>query len=722
MTLSFWRYTHLALAVFSSLFLIFAALTGIILGVDAIQEKIPAYQVQNLETISLAEALPVLQKNYTEITELRIDHRQFVTLQGIDNDGNDVNAYIDPQTGKILGKPQKKSDFIQWTTALHRSLFLHEAGRFFVGFISFLLVIISISGLALLLKRQKSWRYFFNKIVKDYLAQYYHVFLGRIALVPLVLIALTGVYLTLEKTALFESFEPNESNTPTTATFDLKKISLAQVKKIEFPFSDDEEDYFIFELKDRKIEVNQYTNKISNEVLFPITTAIQTLSLDIHTGRTNVLWALVLILTCFGLLYFIYSGFAMTFKRRENRIKNKYSADESTFILLVGSENGSTFRFAIAIQKQLIAQGHKAFISELNAYQVYPKAEHLLVFAATYGLGEATHNASKFSGMLSKIGQKNNVNFTVIGFGSYAYPDFCGFARQLDALLEKQPWASRLLELQTVNDKSAVAFVNWVRLWSDKTQIALATTPSLYNQPPKGLQKMMVLDKTTITSTDPTFILTMRPNERTKFQSGDLLAIYPNNDNIERLYSIGKHNGNIQLSVKLHPEGLGSGLLYHLNPGELLKARIISNENFHLPKKTPQVAFISNGTGIAPFLGMIEENKTKTEIYLYSGFRMETETTKHYQKFATEMMQKKHLKSFQIAYSREQNHCYVMDLIEQDANFFINLLMHEGIIMICGSLTMQQDVEKVLNKFCLANTGTTLEHHKQKGQILTDCY
>ena len=92
MTLSFWRYTHLALAVFSAAFLILASITGVILAVDAIQEKTPSYRVENFEKITLGETLPILKKVYPEITELSVDHNQFVTLEGIDQDVNDVNA------------------------------------------------------------------------------------------------------------------------------------------------------------------------------------------------------------------------------------------------------------------------------------------------------------------------------------------------------------------------------------------------------------------------------------------------------------------------------------------------------------------------------------------------------------------------------------------------------------------------------------------------------
>jgi sulfite reductase (NADPH) flavoprotein alpha-component len=728
MTLSFWRSSHLALALVSSLFLILASLTGIILAVDAVQEKTLPYKVENFDKITLGETLPVLKKSYSEMTELTVDYNQFVTLQAIDQDGNDINAYVDVKTGKKLGTPVKKSEFIQWITSFHRSLFLHEAGRFFVGVISFLLFLIAISGFILVLKRQKGIRNFFSKVIKEYFAQYYHVVLGRLALIPILIIALTGTYLSLERFNFFMDKKEQKENTESIAPAKKSKVVnifkstlLADVKKIEFPFTDDPEEYYIIELKDREIEVNQVTGEVMSEKRSPMTAQFAALSLDLHTGRINAIWALVLALATANILFFIYSGFAMTLKRRSSRIKNKFKAGESKYILLAGSENGSSLRFANAIQKQLNTAGEKAFLTELNSYTVFPKAEHIIIFSSTHGLGDAPSNGRKFISLLQKHNQQQKINFSVVGFGSTAYPDFCGFAREIDGLLEDLNWAERFLDLQTVNDKSAVEFVEWIKLWSVKTRIPLSTTPSLYNHAPKGLQKLMVLDKTAISETEHTFILTLRANMRAKFTSGDLLAIYPANDTRERLYSIGNHSGNIQLVVKLHPNGLGSGFLNELKPGNVIKARIINNHAFHLPKKASKVAFISNGTGIAPFLGMIEQNKKKTETHLYAGFRMETETVTGYKKFASQMMQKQHLKSFHLALSREENHYYVMDLIQRDASFFIDLLENNGVIMICGSLAMQKDVESTLDAL-LVEKNKKLSDYKNKGQLLTDCY
>jgi len=727
MTLSFWRYAHLALALFSSIFLLLASVTGIILAVDAVQEKTLPYKATDFDKITLGETLPILKKEYSEITELSVDYNQFVTLQAIDKDGNDVNAYIDPRTGKALGTPAKKGEFIQWITGFHRSLFLHETGRFFVGVISFCLLLISISGFVLVLKRQRGIRKFFSKVIKEYFAQYYHVVLGRLALIPIFIIALTGTYLSLER---FNFFMGEEKAKPvkTELSAETRKISvfkstlLSDVKKIEFPFTDDPEEYYIIELKDREIEVNQVDGTLLSEKRSPFSVQLSALSLDLHSGRINGIWAVILAIACLNILFFIYSGFAITLKRRSSRIKNKFKANESNYILLVGSENGSSFRFANAIQKQLIGHGKKAFITELNNFSVYPKAEHIIVFSSTHGLGDAPSNGKKFKALLQKQNQEQKIKFSVVGFGSKSYPDFCQFAIEIDQLLAAQNWAERFLDLQTVNDKSAVEFVEWIKLWSAKTGIPLASTPSLYNHIPKGLQKLMVLDKTPISDTEHTFILTLGTSSRTKFASGDLLAIYPANDSRERLYSIGNHSGNVQLVVKLHPNGLGSGFLNNLEIGSTIKARIINNKAFHFPAKAPQIALISNGTGIAPFLGMIEQNKAKKEIHLYSGFRMETPTLLAYKKFAGVMIQKQHLDHFHVALSREAEHIYVMDLIKRDTAFFVDLLKQGGVIMICGSLAMQQDVEIILNELCLKNDTKSLLEYKENGQLLTDCY
>lgn len=735
MTLKIWRYAHLTLAVFSFIILLVAAVTGVVLAVDAVSERSLPYRTENFGDITLAQSLPELKKVYPEIFELSVDYNQFVTLEGFDEEGNDVKSFIHPITGGILGQPIVKSEFVQWNLALHRSLFLKETGRFVVGFFSFLLMLIVISGTVLIIKRQQGISRFFSKISKDFLAQYYHVVAGRILLIPIFVLALTGTYLFMVRFEMIA--KPEIVATQITSIEDIdegkniplkdfpvfKEIYLSEVLKIEFPFAeDDPEEFFKIKLKDREIVVHQLSGDIITETNYAQSAIFERWSLDLHTGRTNIIWAIILGIASLNILFFIYSGFVITFKRMGVKIRNKYNAKNAEYILLVGTENGSSLGFANHIHQQILADGRKSFLTEMDKYEMYPEAKHIIVFTSTYGLGDPPGNAGAFEKLLSKVSQTKKIQFSVVGFGSKAYEDYCAFAIQVDNWLSEQSWAERSLELHTVNDKSPEEFASWAKAWSEKNQVALATAPALYQQKVPGLKKIKVVQTAQMPEGDTIFQVQMKPVSGVKFQSGDLLAIYPAEDNRERFYSISKNGKNIQLVVRLHEFGLGSQYLYQLKSDSILKARIVSNPSFHFPAKASRVILIANGTGIAPYLGMIQENSKKIETHLYCGFRFNNNTSGNFRKFAEEQISKKQLSSYRVSYSREENPAYVMDLIQKDAAFFCDTLAKGGIVMICGALAMQKDVEQVLENVCQENSGISFSVYKSNGQVLSDCY
>ncbi|WP_312355488.1 PepSY domain-containing protein [Empedobacter sp.] len=729
MTLSIWRYAHLSLAILSSAFLVILSITGVILAVDAINEKSPAYKVENFDNITLAQVLPTLREHYFEIIEVKVDHNDFVTIDAMDEDGNSIKSYIDPTTGKKIGEIVPKSDFINWVTALHRSLFLKETGRAIVGVVSFLLMLISISGLILIVKRQQGILNFFTKVNKDSFSQYFHVVTGRWLLIPVLIIALTGTLIFLARLEPLVG-QPKEIEHQVKENLqpkDLKDIEffkntkLSSVEKIEFPFiPDDEAEPFIVHLRKKSVSVNQVNGTIISESLNPYSAIVEKFNIDLHTGRTNVIWAAILGIASLNILFFIWSGFVITFKRTKTKIgKNKYKANEAEIILLVGSENGATVGFASKIQEQFLANGKKSFIAQMNQYEIYPKAKQLIIFTSTYGIGDAPANAKKFEQLITQFPQNQSIEFSVVGFGSRAYSDYCGYAVKVDKWLNDQKWATQLLDLKTVNDKSPEEFTNWVIAYKETTDIPLATTPAMYVGKALELKNVKVISTTKITQEDATFKVILDVKE--KFKSGDLLAIYPESDHKERLYSVGKVDNKLQLIVKLHEFGLGSQYLYNLVQNSTIKARIVKNKAFRFPKAS-KVVMIANGTGIAPFLGMIDENSKNIETHLYCGFRHDNETTKSYQEFATKQIFTNHLSQFHIAFSREENKQYVMDLVNRDAKFFAETLQNGGILMICGALTMQHDVEKVLEQICQEHLNKSFEEFKTNGQFLTDCY
>lgn len=732
MTLSIWRYAHLALAILSSAFLLILAVTGVILAYDAIEEKIPANRVDNFENITLAQSLPALRDAYVEVMQVTIDHNDFVLIEAMDEEGNAIKYYIDPLTGEKLGDFIPKSQFIQWTTALHRSLFLKETGRTIVGIVSFLLLLITISGVILIVKRQQGLKNFFSKVNKDFFSQYFHVVTGRWLLIPVFMIALTGTVIFMVRLDFFKQenveidHQAISNNTVVKELKDInffKKTKLADVDKIEFPFiPDDAAEPFIIHLNDRAVSINQVNGDIIQETKFPYSAVLEKLNIDLHTGRTNIVWAIILGLASLNIVFFLYTGFVITFKRTRSKIKNKHKASESEIIILVGSENGTTLFFANQVQKQLLSDGKKAFVAEMNKYQLYPRAEHFLIFTSTYGLGDPPSNATNFSKLVEKYSQNQPINYSIVGFGSTSYADFCAYAKEVEILLSKQTWANKLIDLVTVNDRSPEEFVRWAQAWSEKSLHALATAPAVYSAKVPDLKAFKVISKTAVSEDNSTFKIILRPLKNMKFDSGDLLAIYPAKDNRERFYSIGRNGKDVQLIVKLFTDGLGSSYLYGLEINEIIDARLMANPNFHLPKIAPKVAMISNGTGIAPFLGMVINNKNLTEIHLYAGFRTNNSLIQSYKEFAQEFESKQHLKRFELAFSRENNKMYVMDLIMRDYFFFANLLQEGGVIMICGALRMQKDVEKTLNEITTNHHGKPLQYYIDRNQILTDCY
>lgn len=731
MTISIWRYSHLALAVSSFLFIALASITGIILSIEPVAQKIRPYKVRDFNKITLAETIPAIKKVYPEITELTVDHNQFTILSGTSQNGESIMAYIDPRTGKALGVPNTQGVFFQWVTALHRSLFLKEPGRFFIGLTAFLLLLIAVSGTVLIIQRQRGLKRFFTKIVKENFAQYYHVVLGRLSLVPIIIIALSGTYLSLARFDLIkdqkishevevEKIRSGDKTGPSQFQV-FKNIHLADVQSIEFPFSEELEDYYTIKLNDREVIVNQINGDILSNLPYPATALLTNLSLDLHTGRTSGIWAVVLGIATVNILFFIYSGFAITLKRRANRIKNKFSADESRFIILVGSENGNTFRFAKAIYQQLVENGEKPFITELNNYKAYPKAEHIVIFTATYGLGDPPTNATKTLSLIEKIQQQQPIKFSVVGFGSHAYPDFCKFAFEVNNQLSLQNWASALLEIQTVNDKSPDTFMQWASLWFQKVDLQLKISVDTFNTKHTGVREFLVTGKSELSDAEGAFLIRLSPKRRGSFTSGDILAIYPRNDHAERLYSIGRIGNSLLLSVKLHPNGLGSNYLYNRTVGDAIKARIDTNSHFHFPEKASTVIMVSNGTGIAPFLGMLDENSKKIPCYLYCGFRGQA-SFEVYREIIDSSLQSQKLSKLCVAYSREGEKQYVKDLLMLDEVFIANTLKSKGVIMICGSLAMQQNVVELLEIICVKYNGKSVSYYQSHSQILMDCY
>lgn len=731
MTISIWRYSHLALAVSSFIFVLLASVTGIILAFEPISNQVKPYKADNFDQLDLAQTLGNLQVHYDEIIELKIDANKFVFIDAIAIDGESIKGYVDPNSGNYLGPKIEKSRFLQFVTNLHRSLFLKSIGRAFIGITSFLLFLIAFSGAMLVIRRQRGVKHFFKKIINESFAQYWHVVIGRLSLLPIIVVTLTGIYLSLITFGFlpksnvshnidYESLEGGPK-VAISSFKSLKEIPLKEVKEVEFPFSTDAEDFYTVRLKKREMVINQFTGKVISKVNYPLEGFLANLSLRWHTGQGSILWTLILAIACFNILFFIWSGFKITLKRRKAKLRNRFKAHTAETIILVGSENGSTVRYASVFHEQLLKSGTKSYIDHLNNYKRYPNAYQLIVFTATYGLGDPPSNASGFLTKLGEKKQSNTLKYAVVGFGSLAYPDFCKFAHDVDEALENADGFNQLLPITTINDRSIESFDQWISEWSNKNEISIVLSNEGIWANSNRTKSFLVKQKTIPNDSDNTFLISLEPKGRQLFESGDLLAIYPKNDYRERMYSIGKTNGQVHLSVKLHEFGLGSNYLNNLNENQSIKARIITNSTFHLPKKTSRIIMIANGTGIAPFLGMLHENKRKLETHLFWGGRTRDSYELYKIKLEQLIVQGK-LNSMNICYSQEGTREYVQDKIAENKILITRTLNSQGVIMICGSLAMQNAVMQVLEEICKDTLKTPLETYLNSEQIKADCY
>ncbi|UYQ95699.1 NADPH cytochrome P450 oxidoreductase family protein [Chitinophaga horti] len=411
--------------------------------------------------------------------------------------------------------------------------------------------------------------------------------------------------------------------------------------------------------------------------------------------------------------------FVATRKRKTGSKTSKFTAENARFIILVGSENGTTTRLATSVYEHLLAGGQSVFLTTLNNYQSFPQAEQLIVMTSTYGSGEAPGSAKRFMEILPTVTQSQKIHFSVMAFGSRNYPDFCRFGYDVHLALTNQEWAVPFLDIHTIDDKSPEQSDLWMATWFQQIGLPKMALPEYLTRAPLGLKPMTIISRTEPAHTDGAFSIRIKTSS--SFTSGDLLAIYPGGDYRERQYSIGKVDKEIQLSVKLHPNGFGSGYLYALNPGDVIHARVIANYDFRFPSGAPRVIMIANGTGIAPFLGMMDQNKRKTECHLYCGFRGASSFAL-YDDFVKQQLAGGQLSTANIAYSREGDKQYVKDLLARDADLIATTLHEEGTIMICGSLAMQHDVVQFLDALCMERYGKSLSHYESHGQVLMDCY
>ncbi|MGD1844397.1 MAG: NADPH cytochrome P450 oxidoreductase family protein [Salibacteraceae bacterium] len=400
----------------------------------------------------------------------------------------------------------------------------------------------------------------------------------------------------------------------------------------------------------------------------------------------------------------------------EKRIK-KSSKSDAEYILLVGTQFGRTRNTAQAFFNGLLAEGKKAYMDELDNYSTYPSATHLIIFSATNGDGDPPQNATLFEDLLQDHRPANPLKFAVVAFGSTFYANFCQFGVDVDSWLGANPDFERLLPVVKINDQSASDLRSWLSSWNRATDMELQIKDT--DQKLAKTSDFTVVEAPQVNA-DHTTLIKLRPSKPATFQSGDLLSITPEGSQRPRHYSVAKIGNDVLLSVKKHDGGLCSDYLCNLSEGDTVAGSLERNETFHFAEDAPSVWLIGNGTGIAPYLGMMGEN-LNSSIKLYWGGRTES-SFDLYKPYVDKAMEHGNVEHYELALSRVDKKQYVQDVLSQQEEQVAQAFDAGAVFMLCGSMAMQDATLQVLNQITQTKLGKPLSRFQNDGQLLTDCY
>ncbi|MDZ7936512.1 MAG: PepSY domain-containing protein [Emticicia sp.] len=697
---SFWRKLHLFSTIFAGIFILLASVTGCILAVEPWVLRQNAVSGQTDANVTLLDFQKKLDANFVEIFSFEKDAYGNIKVEGIGFE-KEGTLYVETQTGNVINAPKQVSAIFDFNRNLHRSLFLKTPGRILVGLASLAMVFLVLSGIGLHIKRAGGLKSVFKKITILHYKRDGHAQWSRWFFLPILIIAISGTYLSVVR------FTPDSvpiNLALANQDLESKNILLRDVKKVSYPILADEP--MVISLANKILYADKSQGKIIKIEQLPVAERLKSLSFWLHTGEGTVGWTGVLLITSFIMTFLSITGFQMILEKLIRKKSKSVHHEESDILILVGSETGHTWRFADALAHAYQKTDVNVNVIGMDKIPVLQGKKTILMLTSTYGDGVAPENAQNvIKELQNKFSTAELIQFGVLGFGATQYPAFCAFAQKLRDETIKLKNTQEVTPYMTVDNQSVSHFIDWIKVLNNSQKINLTIdTNQLKTVRKKGLKKFKIIEK--VVQRD-TFIL--RITNPQNIQSGDLLGIYPPNENIERYYSVARLNDK-ELVLVIKRTGLCSNYLGDLESNESFEGYIKPNPHFHYPNHQKPVLMIANGTGIAPFLGMQTPEsmlfwggKYETDFDLFSDYFVNTSTEKV---FSRE--------------NKQQN--YVQNLLFNKEEEVVNLLHQQGSIMICGSLSMLQgtltNLDLVINKHNLQSVETL----KKQGRLLVDCY
>jgi len=733
-----WRLIHRWLGLTAGTVALVLGITGTILAFYPVRDAFQS--VPAPADMSIATLVQNVSRSTPGVEEIRRLSSGDIVVYASNGEQSQA-VVVDPANGQALHAYQP-SPVARWVKNLHRSFLLGDAGRLTAAGVALAMFLLSATGLLLTARRMGGWRRMGDK-VRGTLAQRLHVVTGRIVFAVLCLSSVTALYMSAATFGLVPAAAPMDPNVVSVAGRQadlpggklplLQTLQVQDLRKLSFPAADDPADTW-------KVSTSQgdgWVDRRSGRTLAweDAATAqrIQYWVKLLHTGEGAWIWAMVLGLVAASIPVFWASGLVLWWQARRQaprRSRNSPMA-QADMQIFVASEGGSTWGFAQALHQALMQAGHTVHTAALEDFQIGAKARHVFVLAATYGDGQAPAHAAQ---ALKRIASQpaGTATVSVLGFGDRQFTAFCGYAEAVEQALRTQGWAS-LLPLERIHQQSAQQFARWGEALS-----GALNEPLVLNYVPR-IPSTTAL--TLVSRHDhvggvgaPTAILRfawpaqsgwrrLQGRGLARFEAGDLVGILPPGSAIPRFYSLasGYRDGFLEICVRLIPNGVCSGFLHGLKPGDRIDAFIKPNPSFALEGTRQPVVLIGAGTGVAPLAGFIRDNTQRVPMHLYFGAR-DPKVDFYFGKELRHWLEDHRLASLKTAFSRvPEGGGHVQDALRRDAARLRELIDQGAILRVCGSRPMAQGVAEALDGI-LAAISLNVQQLKAGGRYAEDVF
>jgi len=742
-----WRRVHSVLSLVFLVIVLALAVSGTILSVYPVVRAADAASIDSSTTV--ADIAGPLAANLQGIESIVRSPSGQITVNYSTADWTPVTDIVDPSTGAVIGPVPEPQGFYAALKDFHRAFLLGDNGRIAAGIGAAVMAMLSLSGLTILVSRMGGWRRIFDT-PKGSRAGRLHTVLTRLALLPFLLSSLTACYMVLVQFELVKvtetasvAYPESTQGLPEKSPGDfaaLAAIPLNTLIKLQFPYAGDTYDVYTLRTTSGVKVIDQFTGEVLEEVPTTRSEAIYGWFYALHTGE-GLAWVGALLGLAASLVPAIAAaGVVIWWQRRSQngaRVAGNAAAGRAEIVVLVGSESGATWGFARTLHKTLTAAGKTVHLGPMDSFNGhYPMANHVLFLTSTYGDGHAPESASKALARLALQTELPKWRYSVLGFGDRAFPKFCQFAKTLDQVMEERGWTPAL-PTTLINRQSVQAFASWGKELGQAIGVPLTLNHTIATPPTR---KLTLIDRKVYGEElqAPTAVLTFRLSTPPRtggllrvfrmlgttphFAPTDLLGVIPPSETVPRYYSISSSASEteVEICVRKQEGGLCSGMLHRLAIGDEIDAFVRPNPDFAPPARRNPVIMVSAGTGIAPFAGIIRDNRRKRPLHLFWGGRS-AEVDFLYEDVLNSALQEGELTTLTTAFSRSTDRAYVQDKLRQEAPQLAALLKAGAYIMVCGGDAMAQAV-KAEFETVLESIGSSVHALKQRGRYLEDVF